>query len=256
MWKGSAYYYCIGKTWKLKEGDYFIVPPETEHVIYIQNSENSKIYTLDFNLDVICENEENVDVTKKLNYKYIDYLYHKDIGIINNHSISPDLKLQVEEILQNIMDDCRNNSKRYLILRSRFLTLLAFLSLDIHKIHGIGNAKKGENSSIEKVRDSIKFIDQQFSTNFDFLLLCKMTGLSPAYYRRLFKQITNNTFVQYLIDLKINKAKTLLITTDMSPRQISDGCGFNNVSHYYKTFRKQIGLSPQEFKKIKTKSVL
>jgi AraC-like DNA-binding protein len=55
--------------------------------------------------------------------------------------------------------------------------------------------------------------------------------------------------VQYLNDLRIDHAKHLLETTDKQIIRISLDSGFNDLSHFNRTFKKIVGSSPSEYRK-------
>ncbi len=73
--------------------------------------------------------------------------------------------------------------------------------------------------------------------------------ISPAYLSRLFKQETGTTFSEYVNKLKIEEASSLLLFTEYSDLEISNILGFSSQSHFIKIFKKQIGITPKQYKK-------
>lgn len=73
--------------------------------------------------------------------------------------------------------------------------------------------------------------------------------ISPAYLSRLFKQETGVAFSEYVNNLKIEEASSLLLFTEYSDLEISNLLGFSSQSHFIKIFRKQMGLTPKQYKK-------
>jgi len=53
---------------------------------------------------------------------------------------------------------------------------------------------------------------------------------------------------EYIKQLRINKAKELLETTDYKTNEISDMSGFTNVSNFYLVFKKEVGLTPSSYR--------
>ncbi|MBP3962782.1 response regulator transcription factor [Paenibacillus lignilyticus] len=73
--------------------------------------------------------------------------------------------------------------------------------------------------------------------------------LNSAYLSRLFKKETGQTLMDYIITVRMNQAKIMLIETDFKISEICESMGYENFSHFSKVFKKQVGVHPQEFRK-------
>lgn len=80
-------------------------------------------------------------------------------------------------------------------------------------------------------------------------LLAKETGISEVYFRKLFYKEYNTTPKQYILDIRIQKAKQLLINGKYKINTISEECGFSSVYHFCRIFKEKIGLTPSEYSK-------
>ncbi len=78
--------------------------------------------------------------------------------------------------------------------------------------------------------------------------LAKESGLSYIQFSRRFKALTGLTPSDYISTLRINKAKHLLINTNLKINQISDVCGFENEYYFSNFFKKHTNLSPLAFR--------
>lgn len=76
-------------------------------------------------------------------------------------------------------------------------------------------------------------------------------GLSPSYFSRVFKEETGSSFNSYLNKLRVEKSKTLLVTTELRLIDIAVAVGFEDQSYYTKVFKKQTGVSPNKFREKK-----
>lgn len=74
-------------------------------------------------------------------------------------------------------------------------------------------------------------------------------NMSSAYLGRLFKQVTGNTFSEYLTRFRLNKACALLRNTDLTVNEISDQVGFTNSSYFYIIFKKNLECTPNQYRK-------
>ncbi|MDE5584581.1 MAG: AraC family transcriptional regulator [Ruminococcus sp.] len=73
--------------------------------------------------------------------------------------------------------------------------------------------------------------------------------ISSEYLSRLFKKETGMTFSEYINKLKIEEASSLLLFTERSDIEISSLLGFSSQSYFIKIFRKQMGITPKQYKK-------
>jgi AraC-like DNA-binding protein len=72
-------------------------------------------------------------------------------------------------------------------------------------------------------------------------------GLSEKYFSSRFAKENGESFVEYLTNLRISKAKQLIMKTDMKIYMISDAVGFNSVEHFTRVFKKRVGVSPGNY---------
>jgi transcriptional regulator GlxA family with amidase domain len=70
---------------------------------------------------------------------------------------------------------------------------------------------------------------------------------SPADFVRLFREATGRTFAQYVADLRVERAKTLLADPSMSLQQIACAAGFTSIAQFKAAFRKRVGKSPADY---------
>ena len=102
---------------------------------------------------------------------------------------------------------------------------------------------------------------QRMSTVFDYCLtnfqeritldeIAKIAVMSPTAFCRFFKERTNKTFNQFLLELRVEHACQLLRTpNNQDPiANIAYTSGFNSVSNFNRYFKKQKGISPREYK--------
>ncbi len=84
---------------------------------------------------------------------------------------------------------------------------------------------------------------------------CKLTvqkiadhfGISPEYYRKLFRQVFSLSPRRYLIDARMKKAKELLQSKEFSVSDIAKMCGYDSESYFSAEFKKHCGIAPSLF---------
>ncbi len=106
------------------------------------------------------------------------------------------------------------------------------------------------NLDFYSLKNAIEFLEQNYLKNdisIDYLAnLCNYT---TAHFINLFKKIYNTTPKNYIVDLRMQKAKDLLIYTPYSILEISDITGYSNPAYFSAAFKTSVGCSPLTYRK-------
>lgn len=122
--------------------------------------------------------------------------------------------------------------------------LLQEILIDIRK----NDIDKSSNLSL---KESLKHIHSFFTNKIDVPKLAKMEGLSSSRYITVFKNQTGKAPMEYVIDLRLQLATSLLENTNMTIKQISERVGYSDQYFFSRLFKKHIGISPQGYRKDK-----
>ncbi|MDF2941876.1 MAG: transcriptional regulator, AraC family [Herbinix sp.] len=74
-------------------------------------------------------------------------------------------------------------------------------------------------------------------------------GYNPDYLSTLFKKSTNNTLINYINKTRVDTAKSLIVTYDISVKEAAYSCGFTDEKYFMKTFKKFENMTPSQYKK-------
>lgn len=100
-----------------------------------------------------------------------------------------------------------------------------------------------------KISEVIRYINAHFADPLRLGALADQFFISPYYLSRMFKEITGFAFSDYVILTRIKEAQRLLRETDRSITDIAAAVGFENFSHFGKTFKKITRSSPRDYRK-------
>lgn len=78
--------------------------------------------------------------------------------------------------------------------------------------------------------------------------LARELFLNKFYLCRLFRESMNSSIVDYLQFKRVIEAEKLLNNTDLPILDICFECGFHNLQHFYRTFKKYTSLTPKQFR--------
>jgi AraC-like DNA-binding protein len=98
------------------------------------------------------------------------------------------------------------------------------------------------------IQDMKVIIDREYQKKIDLTFLSHELMLSVDYIRHEFKKHYGLSPIQYLIGKRVDYAKHLLITSDMSIKQIAFQCGFENEYYFSRLFKKITNTSPRQYR--------
>ena len=94
-----------------------------------------------------------------------------------------------------------------------------------------------------------KYIEENYADqNTTLTTVAEAVAMSPNHFSAIFSHECKTTFIEYLTDVRIEKAKKLMKETDMKGYDIAYECGFSDPHYFSYIFKKNTGLSPREFK--------
>lgn len=98
-----------------------------------------------------------------------------------------------------------------------------------------------------------KFISERYAADLSVDTAAAAFGYSEGHFCKLFKQYFGTSFVSYLTEYRISAAERLLLTGDLSVREICEKVGYEDANYFSKVFRRIAGKSPSEFRESEQK---
>ena len=164
----------------------------------------------------------------------------------NVHIIKAEQNREVEHLISRV---CQYYNlevpNRELICSGMMQTILALLSNELYKANP-HTGEKGKDK-ISEVISHIKMVPNLNITVSECADFCKM---SKVHFSRFFKQITGMPPVQFVLKIRIDRAKELLDFTDKSIAEIAEASGFPDQNYFARTFKKITGMSPTQYRNV------
>ncbi|MEF2966426.1 response regulator [Paenibacillus sp. M1] len=117
----------------------------------------------------------------------------------------------------------------------------------------IRSARLGQGGkSVEIVK---KWIAEHYDQPAELVHLASMVYLTPSYLSKLFKHETGMTITDYMIEIRIKRAKQLLThSNEMKIHEVGSEVGYPDPAYFNKLFKRVVGITPNEYKKISQSS--
>ncbi|MRN55958.1 response regulator transcription factor [Paenibacillus monticola] len=107
-------------------------------------------------------------------------------------------------------------------------------------------AEGGEHYVVEQTKI---ILEKEYGQNFELERLADTVGMNASYISRLFKFKTGQTITDYLIGIRIAKAKELLTEQpDLKNYEIAEKVGYSDPVYFNKLFKKMCGMTPKDYK--------
>lgn len=102
--------------------------------------------------------------------------------------------------------------------------------------------------TIEKLSAVIRYIEQNYCREISIKQLAEIINLSPYHFCHVFKKSVGKTPIQYINALRMNKAESLLKSTDLSITEIAFETGFSDANYFSRLFKKYKNVSPSSLR--------
>ena len=120
----------------------------------------------------------------------------------------------------------------------------------LSKILSVTRNQEFAGKSIERtIRKACLFFRENLNTNVNIEKLASDLNVGYSYFRQMFRKYTGISPTQYHLSLRIQKSKDLLVSSDLSFKEIALELGFESYFYFSRLFKDKTGESPQEFRK-------
>jgi two-component system response regulator YesN len=99
-----------------------------------------------------------------------------------------------------------------------------------------------------EVADTKRWVLADLTHSFSVEEAAARVGMSPSNFAHVFKKDTGNSFIDFVNTVRMERARELLLGTDLLVRQVADAVGIESLSHFGQLFRRSCGVSPNELR--------
>lgn len=100
------------------------------------------------------------------------------------------------------------------------------------------------------IRIAKRYIAENYYKPLTLEIVSRETGFNPNYFSSMFKKEVGVNFLEYLMKVRIENAKEMLLNTDKTVEDISYAVGYSDIKYFSRLFKKYMGVTPTEFRKL------
>lgn len=235
---GDLYYSIEDKTYQIVGGVLLLINKNDKHRLMNANGSEYERVTLlfqeDFLRNFIIENEDFDPLS----------CFRSGSNAIKLGGREQEF---VEGIFHKIISEDRKKLPGHDYYRKILLAeLLLFINrkLDSRQTYDLIES----NRAHKPISQVVNFINRHYSERLTLEDLSRKFFLSPSYLSRTFKGATGYSFIEYINNIRVKEARSLLERPEMSISDIAERVGFGNLTHFGRIFKSITGISPLKYR--------
>jgi AraC-like DNA-binding protein len=227
-------------------GDSFLVPAHESHGFSIHKT--ASIYNCQFFPDKIDNLESDMINFDRELYQTSDLL-DDHIANVNKQGIihlDPQERQFLLNIMTNMLGEQEKEKNNIKIFKQKYLEILLMILKRISE-------RQFKNNSIPPKRsktimlNALAYIEANITEKIDFENFARQQGLSPNHFRKLFKDATNLSPVEYVNRLRITRACDYLQKSDLPVGDIAGIVGIYDSNYFTRIFKQIMGCTPKQY---------
>lgn len=158
-------------------------------------------------------------------------------------------KDHIQSILQALEEEQKRKGSGYVDMKRCYLEQMLIMLNRIRESQ-TRDAANCHSWKQDMVNAVLGQIEADIAAPFDFNAFAQSQGITPAYFRSIFKSIVNMSPTDYLNHVRISRALELLQVTSLSIAEIASRVGIYDANYFSRLFKKVTGYPPRYFKSI------
>lgn len=238
--RGTGWYEIGDQTYPIEPGDLFVVN-DLEYHRAINESGDMQLLVLVFSGDFLLSDSED--------YALIRAFYEWKAGFKRRIAADSQIVPAVAGLMLELEREWKQKEVGYrMVVKALLLKLLAILYRGFEHTEGYAESVRSFQNGYVRLAPAIAMIDNGFRENLTLEQLADSVHMNRNYFSTVFPQVMGCTVSEYIIRRRLRNAVQLLASTENSVLSIALDSGFQNVSYFSRTFRKQFGVSPGRYR--------
>ncbi|MBQ5319600.1 MAG: helix-turn-helix domain-containing protein [Oscillospiraceae bacterium] len=227
--KGKGHFYFDGKEQIITEGNMILYRPNEVQMYYYYAPDKTEAYWVHFTGRHVESILEFYELPETENVFYT--------------GTSPDYQWMYRQMIQELQL-CRANYEELLSLMLRHI----FIMINRYIVEG----RKAGSDIQNEIERATHYFNENYNKPLNIDEYAESRHMSTCWFIRSFKQILKVTPMQYILSLRMANAQSLLETSEYNISEIAEAVGYDNPLYFSRLFHKHIGVSPTEYRKMRS----
>ena len=233
------------RRFQLRKGDLAVIGSSLYHRLIGHDSQPLKFIALFFLPELVQATETTGD-----GMEYMMPFFSQNANFPHVISASTGLPAQVVELIKRIQAELPAVSNRARLAVKTYLKMILMLLVN-HYAAYLGNQETSYHRllSIRRLRPLFEYLEEHYDLRIRIEDAARICATSSSHFMYFFKQLTGQSFLAYLNQFRIAKARWFLTSTERPISEISQEVGFCDQSHFGVVFRKLVGMTPLGYRR-------
>lgn len=251
VYKGIGYHIVNNRKIEISKGDIFVIPPYVPHSIFGEEHRGLEIFEFEFVSDFVLPTIENSDNTKScLDFAYLEPFIVTEEDIKLRFKLDDKMQNEVEAILWEAAEEYKNQSPGYILVSKALLLKLLVIVGRAYSCEIKGTrTEEILNKYKSIISKAAKYIESNYDSELTLEKIAGETNYSKSRFCYLFKAVMGRTYIEYLNEVRISRAKELLQDTEKNISDISFEVGYKTIANFNKYFKLLSGITPKQYRK-------
>ncbi len=148
------------------------------------------------------------------------------------------------------IEKIKRNLKELIFLDAEAIAVEKFDSLNQCLQYAVQNRLVALEERERIIDTALNYINENYMGNISLVDVAHHVAMNPTYFSRFFKKSTGDGFIVYLTRIRLKRACEMLTDTNMAIKAICDAVGYKNMTHFYRQFKDEYGVTPNEYRNI------
>lgn len=244
-------------TWVLEgKGNYFVngqeYTMEKDDIIIFNNVEPHGWKLLGGNMKLLVMIFSPEFVAEKISVFDMDYLkpfVERGTNFKNRVGREEAVNAEIRTSIREIYQEWKERREGYpLMIKANVLRILTMLIRAYQDETKSGEMLREKKNAMKRLEQAFAYINAHYCEKITLEEVASSAYMSSNYFSSYFRKVTNISFSDYVTRLRVNRARELLREDGANVTEIAMECGFNNISNFYRLYKKHMGKTPGDDK--------
>lgn len=240
--EGKGNYFVNGQEYTMEKDDVIIfnnVEPHGWNLI----SGDMKLLVMIFSPEFVAEKISVFDT------RYLKPFVERGSNFKNRIGREGEISAEIRAGIQEIYKEWNERKEGYpLMIKANVLRILTMLIRTYQDESKSGEMLKEKKNAMKRLEQAFSYIDAHYCERITLEEVASSVYMSANYFSSYFRKVTNVSFSDYVTRMRINHARALLREGKGNVTDIAMECGFNNISNFYRLYKKHVGTTPKDEK--------
>lgn len=238
--QGIGRYYIENKVYDIAPGDIVVINNIEPHYMEVLPPQTMVQPVVMFDGRLISDGSSQL-----FDSQYLEPFFARGSNFSNKIDRHTDVGKKIFTLLTEIESEYTAQRVGYqLMIKAKLLSIFTYLIRYYQDAGKTATSPARKSKKLEQLQVVFEYIDSQLDQPLILEDLAALVYMTPSYFCTFFKKSTGFTPTQYIHNVRVGRAIELLQTTSRGVYDIAIECGFGNLAHFNRTFKRVTGKTP------------